>query len=149
MIDAIYEEIEIKASPETVFEAWATPQQMLEWWGEEGFFHATKCTSDVRPGGKWRMECVNAAGKHKTVEGEYLRVESPKYLSFTWKHDWDESNCITTVELTFQKTAKGTLLKLKHHGFTSQTSRDDHKNGWPRVLGWLCGYTEKKSKVSN
>lgn len=35
MIDAIIEEIEIEASPETVFEAWTDPQQLLAWWRQD------------------------------------------------------------------------------------------------------------------
>jgi uncharacterized protein YndB with AHSA1/START domain len=120
---------------------------MIEWWGEDGLYHVTKCTGDLCPGGKWRSEGVDVNGKSFAVEGEYLKVEPPRYLCFTWRHDWEENTAVTTVELEFQKTAEGTLLKLKHHGFTSESSRDDHEKGWKRVLGWLRGYMEKKSAL--
>jgi len=143
MIDAIVEEIEIEASPQAVFAAWTTPEQMVEWWGEDGFYRVTKWRADLRVGGKWRSDGVSADGKKFAVEGEYLRFDPPKYLSFTWKHDWEENSSVTTVELELHPTRRGTLLKLKHHGFTVQASRDDHKKGWARVLGWLRGYMEK------
>jgi uncharacterized protein YndB with AHSA1/START domain len=148
MIDAIIEQIEIQASPETVYEAWTTPEQVVEWWGEEGLYGVKKWTCDVRVGGKWRAEGVKKDGQDFSVEGEYLKVDPPKYLSFTWsKPTWAEDCGMTTVELEFQKTAKGTLLKLKHHGFTNQAIRDDHKQGWPRVLGWLSAYVSKKAPL--
>ena len=145
MVEAIVEQIELKASPQVVFDAWTNPEQVPQWWGEDGLYCVTKWKGELREGGKWRSEGVSAQGKNFAVEGEYLRVEPPRFLSFTWRHDWEEHSSTTIVELEFQKTATGTLLKLRHHGFTSQSSRDDHKNGWGRVLGWLTGYVEKPS----
>jgi uncharacterized protein YndB with AHSA1/START domain len=146
MIDEIVEEIEIEASPETVFEAWTTPTQLLEWWGDGELCRGDHWHCDLRPGGKWRAEMVGKDGKKNcNVEGEYLRVEPPKFLSFTWRLDRDEDGTVTTVEVEFRATSKGTLLKLKHYGFVSQAIRDEHEKGWATVVGWLRSYVEKKA----
>ena len=146
MTEAIFHEIEIQASPEAVFEAWTTPEQIVEWWGEEGFYRLKNWTADLRVGGKWHCEGVRPDGTEKSVGGEYLKIEPAKYLSFTWANPtWAEGSGVTTVEIEFHKTAKGTLLKLKHYGFTDQSLRDDHQKGWTRVLGWSKAYVEKKA----
>jgi uncharacterized protein YndB with AHSA1/START domain len=145
MIEAIVEEIEIEAPPEAVYEAWTTPEQMMEWWGEEGFYRITSWTSDLRVGGKWLSQGVKGDGEKFSVGGEYIKVDPPKYLSFTWsKPTWQNEIADTTVELEFQKTPRGTLLKLKHFGFSDQTLRDDHNKGWKRVLAWCSAYVPKK-----
>ena len=147
MIEDILHQIEIQASPETVFTAWTTPEQMVAWWGDEGNHHLTAWTGDVRKGGKWHAEGIKSTGQPFSIIGEYLRVEPPKHLSFTWKHDWEENSDTTIVELEIQPKGKGTLLKLKHHGFQKQESRDGHNEGWGRVLSWLQRYMDQKSKV--
>lgn len=136
---SISTEIEIKAPPERVFDAWVTPSEVVAWWGEEGMYRVTRWEGDIRTGGRWRSEGVSADGSTFLVEGMYLLVDRPNALSFTWKHDWgDEPE--TTVELRFLPTSDGTLLKLRHSGFSTDASRDNHANGWPRVFRWLQGH---------
>lgn len=138
-------EIEIKASPERVFAAWVTPEQMVEWWGEDGLYHVTEWDCDLRPGGKWVSRGVGDDGTTFTVHGEYILVDRPNALSFTWNPDWDKTE--TRVDLTFTATATGTLLRVTHSGFTEEGSREGHNEGWKRVLGWLRGYVEVPEAV--
>jgi len=145
MDTTITNRIEIKASPERVFEAWVTPEQMIEWWGEDGLYHVTEWECDLRVGGKWVSRGVGHDGSTFTVHGEYIKVDRPHALSFTWNPDWDPTE--TTVELTFERTTNGTLLSVTHSGFSSGQSRDGHNEGWTRVLGWLRGYVEVPEAV--
>jgi hypothetical protein len=39
-------------------------------------------------------------------------------------------------------TAMGTHVSVTHSGFTSAAARDDHKQGWARVLAWLERYLQ-------
>ena len=99
--------------------------------------------SDLRVGGKWRSEGKNASGGSFAVWGEYTRIEPPNVLAFTWEHDWD-SGPVTNVLIELSRTASGTRVKVTHSGFASEATRDDHKNGWGRVLAWLRRYLEEQ-----
>ena len=50
--DAIISEIEIAAPPERVFQALVDPDQVVEWWGQQGVYRCTEFNADVRAGGK-------------------------------------------------------------------------------------------------
>jgi len=54
-VDAIVQEITIKASASRVFEALVDPAQRMKWWGQKGRFETTNVESDLRPGGRWLM----------------------------------------------------------------------------------------------
>jgi uncharacterized protein YndB with AHSA1/START domain len=144
MNDTIVVEIDINASPERVFQAWIDPQQRLAWWGDDALYRSTQLKSDLRVGGKWRTEGKNADGKEFSVFGEYTRVEPPKALGFTWNHDWGDSHPETHVLVELTPTSSGTHLTLTHSGFVSDSVRDDHNKGWPRVLAWLRSYLQPR-----
>ena len=82
--NAVLAEIFIAAPPARVFQAISDPAQIPRWWGQNGLYHVTKSTSDVRPGGKWRSDGVGADGTTFYVEGEYLEVDPPRLLVHTW-----------------------------------------------------------------
>jgi uncharacterized protein YndB with AHSA1/START domain len=128
-----------------VFQAWIDPQQRLAWWGDDGVYRGQKMESDLRVGGKWVTEGKSAEGKEFSVSGTYTRIEAPRVLGFTWNHDWGGPGRTEThvlVELT--PTSSGTHVTLTHSGFTSASDRDDHNQGWQRVLGWLQSYLQRK-----
>ena len=137
--------IEIKASPEKVFDAWTDPVQLLAWWGDDSMYHSTRWECDVRKGGAWFCEGLMASGAAYTVSGEYLAVERPNKLEFTWAPNWD-APLVTTVTVEFLAIPTGTLLKLNHTGFITVQSRDGHAKGWDRVLAWVLSYTESTTR---
>ena len=53
---------------------------MSQWWGEKGLYRVTENHSDLRPGGKWS----SADGKPFSVDGEYLEIDRPRLLVYTW-----------------------------------------------------------------
>lgn len=77
--NAIIAEIFIAAPPARVFQAISDPAQLPKWWGQDGMYHVTKSTMDVRPGGKWRSDGLGADGKAFYVEGGAPRfVHAPR-----------------------------------------------------------------------
>jgi len=89
--DKITAEIFIAAPPERVFPAITDPQQMPKWWGQQGMYRITEWTGDLRPGGKWTSLGVGADGVSFRVEGEYLEVDPPRLLTYTWIASWSGS----------------------------------------------------------
>lgn len=143
MVDdrTIRTQIEIKADPTRVFDAWTDPRQLLAWWGDDAMYRGIRWEIDLRTGGSWFCEGRSADGNTYVVQGEYIVVDRPRRLSFTWAPDWDAPH-ITTVSLEFVAVPSGTLLRLSHSGFVSDQARESHENGWARVLAWLQTYVE-------
>jgi uncharacterized protein YndB with AHSA1/START domain len=136
--EPIVEEITIKGSADRVFEAIANPQERLKWWGAKGTYESTEMESDPRPGGKWIMKGV-ARGHAFTCHGEYIRIERPRLLEFTWNPSWSETT-ESLVRFDLNETNGVTTIRVTHSGLTP-AAREAHK-GWPQVLGWLKDYVK-------
>lgn len=140
-------DIVIKVPPEEVFRAWTDPEEFVAWWGDENQYQTTGLERDLQPGGRWESSGRMRDGSPFTVGGEYLVVDPPHRLSFTWQPSWEQSGP-TTVELEFQPIPEGTLLVLRHHGFTSDQSQEGHNQGWIQVVNWLKAHVESKEARS-
>ena len=139
-VDAIVQEITIKASASRVFEALVDPGQRMKWWGQKGRFETTNVESDLRPGGRWLMSGTGM-GRPFKVEGVYRIIERPRVLAFTWLPSWDEDATETLVRFDLDEQNGTTTVRLTHSGFATEGSRARHQ-GWPQILGWLKGYAE-------
>ena len=82
--DVVTAEIFIAAPPQRVFEALTDPKQAPQWWGQEGLYRITEYRGDVRVGGKWASLGMGADGKEFRVYGEYLEIDPPRRLVYTW-----------------------------------------------------------------
>ena len=159
--NAVVAEIFIAAPPARVFQAISDPSQLPRWWGQDGLYHVTKSTMDVRPGGKWRSDGVGADGNTFFVEGEYLEVDPPRLLVHTWIGSYSGGQ-VTTVrwELTPQsvhglhttgpkKSGTGTLVRVTQEGFAGNRElASSHGEGWKRVLGWLNTFVERETNMA-
>ena len=91
---------------ERVFEAWLDAETMAHWMRPEDSTHATVIV-DPRVGGGFRI--VMEGPTHGAVEhrGEYLAIEPPSLLSFTWiSRSTDHQPTIVTIE--FHERGTGT-----------------------------------------
>lgn len=118
-----------------VFSAWTEPEVLAKWFGPEGF-SVFDAVMECRPGGKY---CITIEAPDKTKIkhfGEYLEVDAPNKLIFTWELEnqacqGSASQCATTiVELSFIEHEGGTLLKLQHEKLPNKAAIDGHRFGW-------------------
>ncbi|MGA9431811.1 MAG: SRPBCC domain-containing protein [Xanthobacteraceae bacterium] len=140
-IDAIVEEIAIKAPAEGIFNALTDPAARVKWWGRKDRFETTAMDSDLRPGGPWTMRGIGMGGKPFTITGVYRIVDRPRAIAFTWLPDWDEEATETLVRFDLDERDGVTTVRVTHSGFASAGSRARHQ-GWPQILSWLQGYAE-------
>lgn len=157
---AVVAEIFIAAPPERVFAALTDPSQTRQWWGQKGLYRSTHSERDLRPGGKWWGEGVTSDGKPYRVEGEYVEIDPPRRLVYTWTPSWAHT-LATVVYWNLeprqvhglhaggpQKMGTGTMVKLRHEGFAGNlVEADNHQRGWTRVLGWLQAFVERGETV--
>ncbi|MGA9276330.1 SRPBCC family protein [Ilumatobacter sp.] len=128
--------IEIAARRDAVFDLFTTKRGLEQWMAREAWV-------DLRPGGAWRWTHDNAA----TSSGEYLEIEPPDRLAFTYGWESGEFADIgpgtTTVEVTFEEIDAGTRVTVTHSGLPpANVAR--HAAGWTHflhVLSDVCAGT--------
>lgn len=134
--------VEIAVAPERVFAALSTAE-VAEWWGSPDLYRVTRWTADLRPGGAWRSEGVDAAGKPFSVSGTILEVDPPRLLVKTWQYDWGGGGS-TVVRYQVEPIANGSRLTVRHEGFAPDSADcRGHAEGWKRVLGWLTSHLQR------
>jgi uncharacterized protein YndB with AHSA1/START domain len=126
--DVLQHEVRIEARPETVFSYFTDPTRMVTWKGRSA-------TLDPRPGGRYRVEINDVI----IVSGEYLEVEPPRRVVFTW--GWEGEHPVrpgsTTVEVELFPDGDGTIVRLTHRGLPRE-ELDPHRQGWTHYLGRLA-----------
>ncbi len=130
---SVEREIEIDASPETVWEFLVDPEQALRWWGRSVSF-------DTRPGGALVIEVTRT----HTAQGEFVELDPPRRLVYTW--GWADGTPgqelvpagSTTVEIDLIPRGAGTLLRLTHSGLPNAESATSHAEGWEHYFGRLA-----------
>ncbi len=133
-------EIEIEASPETVFTALTDPDQLAAWWGDDTIYRTINWKIDLRVGGLWSCEAKGEDGTLGSVHGRFLEIDPPRTLAYTWNPSWDSAG-ETNVRYTLTPAASGTRVSILHDGFGSDVdSLTGHLEGWSRVLAWLGSY---------
>jgi uncharacterized protein YndB with AHSA1/START domain len=136
--------VDIAAPPERVFRALST-DEMAQWWGQEGMYRTADYKIDLRPGGTWSCVATNPAGQTSTVGGEYITVDPPKTLEYTWVPSWDNFTP-SRVRIDIEPTANGSRVKVLHTGFEGREQMtDNHADGWSRVFGWLATYLTRSA----
>lgn len=122
-------EMRIEAPPETVFGFFTEPEKMKQWKGVEAEL-------DPRPGGIYRVSVLPVA----VAVGEYVRVEPPTFVSFTWGWEGEGQPVApgsSLVEVTLRPDGDATILELRHTGLPSEEMAREHEHGWTHYLGRL------------
>jgi uncharacterized protein YndB with AHSA1/START domain len=127
--EPLHHEVRIDAPPDVVFPYFTDPARIVTWMGVGALL-------DPRPGGALRIE----ANGRDVVLGEYVEVDAPRRLVFTWGFAGPGTAVApgsTQVEVTFEADGHGTLLTLRHHGLP-EASRHLHDQGWRHYLARLA-----------
>ena len=147
--DRIEKSVALAATPERVWEALTTPEQLTQW------FYMSEAVLDLGVGG----ECTfRFKDPDQSVGRAVLQtIDPPRKLAWQWSPTWDEDKTkplagqenLTTVEFTLEPTEQGTFLTVVEHGFATLDAMrgpkafEDHKGGWDWHMGnldlWLSG----------
>jgi uncharacterized protein YndB with AHSA1/START domain len=127
------------APPARVFDAWVHPEVLRRWWAASPNWRSPSAEVDARAGGCYRLSMEDAESGHvHTVVGEYLEVERPHRLVYSWTWEGEpvemagSERTIVTVE--FHAAGDRTRVVLTHRGFTTDHVRDLHAGGWGACL---------------
>ena len=128
----------LKAPPAKVFTAWTDPEKIKRWMGP-GEIVTQRAQTDLRVGGRYRIEMRNPNGEPHNVGGVYREIVANEKLVFTWSWDVaapDEPH-ESLVTVLFKADGEGTLLTLTHEKLFDEKSRDGHEHGWMGALDKL------------
>ncbi len=125
------------ASPEEVFDAWTNPAVLQRWWAADPTWSTPVAEVDLRPGGRYRLSMEDpTSGAVHTIGGEYLEVERPDRLLYTWQWELSQGGAghVSTVEVRFLAVGARTTVALEHTGLESPESVERHRHGWEACL---------------
>lgn len=126
------------ASPAAVFRALSQPQELIKWFGPDGFT-IPGAESDLREGGRYRIAMQPPQGDLFYLEGEFLEIDPPERLSYTFRwEDPDPEDRETVVRLALRDLGDAsTELIFTQGDFTTERRRALHEGGWTQSLNKL------------
>ena len=125
---------QIAVPRERVFQAWLDSESLAQWMRPGNFTHAT-VSVDPRVSGGFRIMMEGRPEGDVEHRGEYLAIEPPSLLSFTWISRYtDHEPTVVTIE--FHERGTGTELVLTHRRLPPGEI-EGHRKGWTDVVRLL------------
>ncbi|MBV1916385.1 MAG: SRPBCC domain-containing protein [Pseudomonadales bacterium] len=125
----------VKAPITTVFDAWLDPKMLAQFMRPSPEMTLSPTTNEAVVDGQF--EILMQVGE-KTIphSGQYLEIERPNKLVFTWISPASTDDSVVT--LSFKTVEQGhTELNLSHVRFVNEERRSDHEGGWGRIIDCL------------
>ncbi|TGL83071.1 SRPBCC family protein [Leptospira yasudae] len=141
-------EKKISAEPIRLFRAWLQEKEFSSWFLSGDEIGIESVTIDPRPGGKFRID-MTLDGKVLPHEGEYITIDEPTKLVFTWRsHATGHRETLVTVTFTALpsvtitgpngvKNKPQTLVTLTHERLADRKEIEMHHGGWTSILNSL------------
>lgn len=123
---------EIQAPIEVVFDAWLNPDTLTKFMMPLAEMECPKVQCDPKLGGKF--EILMKVGENLVPHtGEYVALERPNTLGFTWISPASVENSVVTLQFS-SKGENTTLVELTHNNFVDEQHRSNHEEGWGSIL---------------
>ncbi|MFW9943564.1 MAG: SRPBCC domain-containing protein [Candidatus Sifarchaeia archaeon] len=129
----------IRASPEKIYDAFATGAGLDSWF-------TSGSEVDARPGGEIKFSWKDwGPDKYTQVsKGRVLEAERGKRFVFQWSPD--NPTYATTIQIDLEVTDDGTILRLREHGFrntpSGRAAMAECAAGWGEAITLLKFYVE-------
>ncbi len=141
----------IRASRQRVFDAWVKPELRRKWWRTHRGEGLTACEVDARVGGRYRMTQIGGGCESPVddpdyewvMAGEFLEVDPPRKLVFTWNVNHEPPIVGERVTIEFREVEGGTDVTIKHEGILSPAMRDGTEGGWTTLLEAIAEVLEQ------
>lgn len=133
----------IKASPERVYDAFLTPDDMAAWAPPEGF-RADVREVEPEEGGSFRIENIGEEGMEQyshTFEGTYQELKRGEKI--VWTEESEEGDDHSTVTVTLDTVPDGTEVTLRLEGIPEDIAEEyGIAEAWEGTLEKLAGQVE-------
>lgn len=124
------------APAQVLFDAWTSAETLRRWWPAGWDWETPVAEVDPRVGGRLRLVMRSPDGEEFGGSGEYLEIDPPSRLIFTWTWDGHEGHQGTQlVEVEFEERDDGTTtVVLTNRGLKDEESKRSHREGWEKSL---------------
>jgi uncharacterized protein YndB with AHSA1/START domain len=133
------------APRERIFRALTEPAELAAWWGPQGFT-IPEVDLDLRVGGRYRFTMQPPDGEQFHLSGEFLGIDPPSRLNYTFR--WEEpdpDDRTTVVTLSLQDRGGATEVSLTQGEFATDARLALHRSGWTDSLDKLRKFVEPGS----
>jgi uncharacterized protein YndB with AHSA1/START domain len=132
-VKLVEKRVHIDAPAELIFELLTDAEQLVRWM-------AVTAEVDPRPGGTIRWTHANG----DACVGRFVEVVPARRIVFTY--GWERPDVgvppgSTTVEISLERSGRGTDLRLVHRGLAGPMA-DAHAGGWDNYLRRLASRAE-------
>ena len=118
------------ATRDSVFEAWTNAEAICQWFAPDPSMITTVDELDLRVGGKYKFQMQEQSGDKFIVYGEYVSIDRPHQLVFSWQWTHEPELPGMLVTLDFIDKGETIELQLTHERLSSTGARDHHSEGW-------------------
>ncbi|WP_428643392.1 SRPBCC family protein [Roseibium sp.] len=137
-----------RATPQRIFRAFTEPEEVSCWFvPRDG--RLVSAEIDLKVGGKWCFVIERTDEKQIHFEGEYLVIDAPRRLDFSWRHVQQfadgrrEATDTSKVSVTFTEAGKATEVRLSHEAIKSEDARRGVGGGWNGCFGRLANFVSE------
>lgn len=127
----------VRAEPAKVWDAWNTPEDIMQWNAASEDWHTTQSSVDLREGGAFssRMEAKDGSMGFDFA-GTYTRVVPGKLLEYALGDDRE-------VSIEFVEQADGVLVRETFDG-DNEYPAEMQQQGWQSILDNFRRHVEAK-----
>lgn len=131
---------------EDVFDAWLNPAFAREWFAP-GLGEMTRIEIDARVGGTfWLVQRRGAEEAQHT--GEYLEIDRPRRLVFTWRTPPLDESSLVVIEIT--ETDDGCVLTLTHEMDAQWAPFVDRAAGaWQKMADAIASGLQRQTRTGS
>ena len=129
----------IQATPERLFAAWTTPDQLRNWWGPAPVT-CSHAEVNLRVGGQYRLANQMPNGETVWIVGEFEIIQPPHKLVYTWQLGTQPAAVSERVTVTFEARQDATEETVVHERIPDKATRDQHEQGWCGCFNGLANY---------
>jgi uncharacterized protein YndB with AHSA1/START domain len=119
------------APAQRVFDAFTREEVIRRWWHAAPDWDTPEVRVDPRVGGQVR---VVMRDPHKDVRygggGEYVEIDPPRRLVFTWTWDDDREQVQQLIEIEFEESDGVTTMRFTHNDLWNDEAVASHEEGW-------------------
>jgi uncharacterized protein YndB with AHSA1/START domain len=126
----------LPASREEVFDMWLSPESLRRWM-RPGDTEVAYAAVNPVVGGTFRIDMRDQDGHIFTHAGQYLEIQRPDKLSFTWNSTVLGAHS-SQVTVEFYEQEGMCLMVLSHELPPDDALIEDHRKGWTTILNLLA-----------
>ena len=127
----------LPAPPEVVYDEWTDPDKLAEWMCPRPA-RCLNVQADPRIGGAVRFD-IEDAGQIFWVSGNYLTLDRPHRLAFTWScSTWPDPTIQSVVTVTIEPDGADASIMTIEHTRLPPALIQQHADGWATIAVQLA-----------